>query len=124
LHRLNTDPAKDVEVLGRDQFADVPVNDIDFPVVATQPGSDRALVILIGDGVAYPAVLLTTGTNDPRVEAWIPAKMAARLQAATRSDKPVLLRVEFDAGHGIGSTRQQFDAQIADMLAFALAESH
>ena len=53
------------------------------------------------DGVKYPAVLVTTGINDPRVDAWQAAKMAARLQAATTSGKPVLLRVDFDAGHGI-----------------------
>ena len=36
-------------------------------------------------GTKYPAVLLTTGINDPRVEPWQSAKMAARLQAATAS---------------------------------------
>jgi prolyl oligopeptidase len=32
------------------------------------------------------------------------AKMAARVQAATSSKRPVLLRVDYDAGHGIGSS--------------------
>ena len=74
----------------------------------------------IKDGVPYPAVLLTTGINDPRVDAWEAAKMAARLQAATSSGKPVLLRVDYDAGHGFGSTkRQQYD-QRADVFAFLL----
>jgi len=44
--------------------------------------------------------------------------MVARLQAATTSGKPVLLRVEFQAGHGMGTTRQQFDEELADKLAF------
>ena len=70
------------------------------------------------DGVKYPAVLLTTGLNDPRVVVWQATKMVARLQAATTSGKPVLLRVEFQAGHGMGSTRQQFDEELADKLAF------
>jgi prolyl oligopeptidase len=48
------------------------------------------------------------------------AKLAARLQAATASGKPVLLRVDFDAGHGIGSTRTQSDALYADAFAFVL----
>ena len=44
--------------------------------------------------------------------------MAARLQAATSSGRPVILRVDYDAGHGIGSTKSQRDALIADELAF------
>ena len=71
-------------------------------------------------GVAYPAVLLTGGADDPRVTVWIPAKMTARLQADTSSGRPVLFRVEFDAGHGIGSTRKQRDDETADEFAFLL----
>ena len=41
----------------------------------------------VEDGVAYPAVLLTTGLNDPRVVLWQATKMTARLQAATSSGK-------------------------------------
>lgn len=67
---------------------------------------------------AYPAVLLTTGANDPRVAPWQSAKMTARLQASTKSGKPVLLRVDYDAGHGMGSTRSQRNAELADELAF------
>jgi prolyl oligopeptidase len=66
----------------------------------------------------YPAVLLTTGVNDPRVAPWQAAKMTARLQAATSSGKPVLLRVDYDAGHGLGSTKSQRDSELADELAF------
>jgi prolyl oligopeptidase len=68
----------------------------------------------------YPAVLLTTGVNDPRVAPWQAAKMAARLQASTTSGKPVLLRVDYDAGHGLGSTKSQRDEELADELAFLL----
>jgi prolyl oligopeptidase len=74
----------------------------------------------VRDGTRYPAVLLTVGMTDPRVEAWHGGKMAARLQKATRSDKPVLLRVNFDAGHGLGSTRSQIDDERADEFAFVL----
>ena len=82
----------------------------------------------VRDGVRYPAVLLTTGMTDPRVEPWQVAKMAARLQAAVmalqRADRnPVLLRVDIDAGHGLGSTRQQIDAERADEFAFVLWRS-
>ncbi|MGY0483868.1 S9 family peptidase [Endobacter medicaginis] len=72
------------------------------------------------DHTAYPAVLLTTGVTDPRVAPFHVAKMAARLQAATSSGKPILLRVDYDAGHGIGSTRGQQDREAADTYAFLL----
>jgi prolyl oligopeptidase len=68
----------------------------------------------------YPAVLLTTGVNDPRVAPWQAAKMTARLQASTSSGKPVLLRVDYDAGHGLGSTKSQRDSEHADEVAFLL----
>jgi prolyl oligopeptidase len=74
----------------------------------------------VRDGVAYPAVLLTTGVTDPRVAPFHVGKMTARLQAATSSHRPILLRVDFDAGHGIGSTRAQQDSEAADTYAFLL----
>lgn len=74
----------------------------------------------VKDGTRYPAVLLTVGMTDPRVEAWHGGKMAARLQKANRSPNPVLLRVEFDGGHGLGSTRRQIDDERADEFAFVL----
>lgn len=74
----------------------------------------------VKDGTRYPAVLLTAGINDPRVDAAQPAKMTARLQAATSSGKPVLLRVDYDAGHGFGSTRSQHDLEYADEASFLL----
>lgn len=74
----------------------------------------------VRDGVKYPAVLLTTGVTDPRVAPFHVAKMTARLQAATASDNPILLRVDYDAGHGIGSTRGQADREAADTYAFLL----
>ena len=72
----------------------------------------------VKDGEPYPAVLLTTGIHDPRVDSWQMAKMAARLQAATSSGKPILLRVDYDAGHGIGSTKTQTIEESADEWSF------
>jgi prolyl oligopeptidase len=72
----------------------------------------------VKNGVAYPAVLLVTGINDPRVDAWEAAKMTARLQAATTGDKPILLRIDYDAGHGFGSTKKSQYQERADTLAF------
>ncbi|HXM08064.1 MAG TPA: prolyl oligopeptidase family serine peptidase [Candidatus Acidoferrum sp.] len=74
----------------------------------------------VKDGMHYPAVLGVTGLNDPRVPTWEVAKMIARLQAATSSGKPVLLRVDFDAGHGIGSSRTQQISERADEWTFLL----
>lgn len=53
-------------------------------------------------GTDYPAVLLTAGTSDSRVNPLHARKMAALLQSFTISDRPVLLRVETKAGHGVG----------------------
>ncbi|HEY5290423.1 MAG TPA: prolyl oligopeptidase family serine peptidase, partial [Caulobacteraceae bacterium] len=69
-------------------------------------------------GVAYPAVMISTGLNDPRVSPWEPAKFAAALEASG-APNPVLLRVDEQAGHGIGSTRTQTDLLTADWIAFA-----
>lgn len=74
----------------------------------------------VKDGTAYPAVLLTTGVTDPRVAPFHVAKMTARLQTASTSGKPILLRVDYDAGHGVGSTRAQQDREAADTYAFLL----
>jgi prolyl oligopeptidase len=69
----------------------------------------------------YPAVLLSVGINDPRVAPWESAKMAARLQAATSSGKPILLRVDYGGGHsGIGATRQQLQESRANFWSFLL----
>ena len=68
------------------------------------------------DGTSYPAVLLTAGENDTRVDAWHAKKMTARLQAATSSDRPVLLRLE-TTGHLTGSLDQTID-ETTDLYAF------
>ncbi|HEX3951881.1 MAG TPA: prolyl oligopeptidase family serine peptidase [Steroidobacteraceae bacterium] len=68
-------------------------------------------------GTQYPAVMITTGLNDPRVAPWEPAKLAAALQASG-TKKPVLLRIDADAGHGIGSTKTQTDELVADVVGF------
>jgi prolyl oligopeptidase len=74
----------------------------------------------VRDGVAYPAVMFVHGLNDPRVDAWNSAKAAARMQAATASGKPVLLRVDANDGHGIGRTPAQARSVNADAYSFML----
>jgi prolyl oligopeptidase len=97
-----------------DEFGTVTDKD-GFKALKTMDGLSH-----VRDGTRYPAVLLTVGMTDPRVEGWHGAKLAARLQKATRSANPVLLRVNFDAGHGLGSTRSQIDDERADEFAFVL----
>ena len=58
-------------------------------------------------GTAYPAVLMTTGENDPRVEPYMSRKMVATLQSATDSGDPVLLIERSGQGHGIGNSFDQ-----------------
>jgi prolyl oligopeptidase len=77
-------------------------------------------LVHVTDRTPYPAVMVTTGWNDPRVISWEPGKMAARLQAATSSGKPVLLRVDYEGGHGIGSGNTQRLQELADELSFLL----
>ena len=74
----------------------------------------------VRDGTAYPATLLIHGINDPRVPPWNSLKMAARLQAASTSSKPVLLRLDYEGGHGIGSTKSQRQETYADLWSFML----
>lgn len=74
----------------------------------------------IRDGVSYPAVIFVHGIRDPRVDIWQSLKTAARFQAASSSGRPVLLRLDDQAGHGIGSTVSQWLAESADVYAFLL----
>jgi prolyl oligopeptidase len=101
-----------------------PPNIGEFGSVTTEAGFHglyaMSAYVHVHDGVKYPAVLLQTGANDPRVEPWEVAKMAARLQAATASGKPILLSVSYDSGHGIGDTKAQDDAEAADIFSFIL----
>jgi|SRR5580700_748999 prolyl oligopeptidase len=72
-------------------------------------------------GTAYPAVMLITGYNDPRVASWELAKFTARLQTSTTSGRPILLRVDYDAGHGfLAASRQQSEELLTDEYAFLL----
>jgi prolyl oligopeptidase len=70
------------------------------------------------DGTAYPAVLFLTGANDPRVNPANSRKMTARLQAATSSKAPVLLRTSATSGHGIDSSLDEQVEEGADVWAF------
>jgi prolyl oligopeptidase len=92
------------------------------------PAEARALLEMstyhaIKDGTAYPGVLLVHGMNDPRVDVWHSGKTAARLQAAQAGNpdaRPALLRLDMQAGHGVGSTLTQRESMTADIQSFLL----
>ncbi|GLQ91306.1 prolyl oligopeptidase family serine peptidase [Dyella acidisoli] len=66
----------------------------------------------------YPAVLMTTGANDPRVAPWQSRKFTAALQNASSSDRPILLLTRMNAGHGVGAPFSQRVGDMAIMLTF------
>jgi len=124
LFRVVLSDVGDSNALRAEYETDGDANSLEYGSTKTEAGF-KALYAVdaihhVKDGTAYPATLLTTGINDPRVATWQPGKMAARLQAANSSGRPVLLRVDYDAGHGIGSTRTQRDELQADQIAFML----
>jgi len=69
-------------------------------------------------GTAYPAVLMTTGENDPRVDPYNSRKMTAMLQADTASTNPILLIERSGQGHGIGNSFDQNVEEQTEIYAF------
>jgi prolyl oligopeptidase len=76
----------------------------------------------VRQGVAYPAVLLATAESDTRVDPMHARKMAARLQAATSANRPVLLRLEARAGHGAGKPLSKVLDELTDSWTFVFSE--
>jgi prolyl oligopeptidase len=76
----------------------------------------------IRDGVAYPAVLLATAESDTRVDPMHARKMAARLQAASSAERPILLRLESRAGHGAGKPLTKVVDELTDSWTFVFSE--
>jgi prolyl oligopeptidase len=110
------------DILRSEQRATGAQNAFEYGSVKIEP-EFRAMYAIspyahVVEGTKYPSVLLETGANDPRVTSWMLTKMTARLQAANASANPILLRVDFDAGHGIGSGRTQTLKLRADEYTF------
>jgi prolyl oligopeptidase len=106
----------------RDEFTpNGPPNIPEFGTIKTKQGFldlyAMDSVQHVEKGAVYPAIMISTGLNDPRVSPWEPAKFAAALQASG-TPNPVLLRVDAQAGHGVGSTKTQGDELSADWIAF------
>jgi prolyl oligopeptidase len=76
----------------------------------------------VREGTPYPAVMLATAESDTRVDPMHARKMAARLQAATGSARPVLLRLESKAGHGAGKPIAKVVDELTDTWSFVFHE--
>jgi prolyl oligopeptidase len=72
----------------------------------------------VKNGVKYPAVLFVTGDGDTRVAPLHARKMAARLQAATASDRPILLLYDTKSGHSGGRPVNKQIEESTDILSF------
>lgn len=73
----------------------------------------------IKKGVKYPATFITGGINDQRVSPWMPTKFAAKLMADDASANEILLKIDFEGGHGANIPVVQQYAGIGDIFAFA-----
>jgi prolyl oligopeptidase len=112
------------DMLREETGANGPPNVPEYGTVKTKEGFEGLLAMSayahVKAGTKYPAILVTAGANDPRVDPWEGAKMAARLEAANTGDKPILLRVNYDAGHGITDTISQQVSDWTDIFTFFL----
>jgi len=93
----------------------------------TDPEQFRALYAYspyhhVTDGEKYPSVLFMTGANDPRVDPLQSRKIVARLQAATASGRPILLRTSAETGHGGGTPLGERIEEATSVFAFLFHE--
>ncbi|MEJ6654572.1 MAG: S9 family peptidase, partial [Pseudomonas sp.] len=70
---------------------------------------------------AYPAMFVTAGYHDMRVQYWEAAKWVAKLRHSKTDDRPLLLRTQMTAGHGGASGRYQSMKELAEEYSFLLA---
>ena len=76
----------------------------------------------LAPGTAYPATMVTTADHDDRVVPAHSFKFAARLQACQSGQRPALIRIEKDAGHGAGKPTSKILDEQADKWAFMFHE--
>jgi prolyl oligopeptidase len=100
-----------------------PITALELGSTKTKEGFEALLAMSpynnVVDHTPYPAVLLMTGINDANAAPWQVAKMAARLQAATSSDKPILLRINYQGAH-VPTTKTDIEELLADQWSFLL----
>jgi prolyl oligopeptidase len=73
----------------------------------------------VREDIKYPAVFVTTGDHDDRVVPAHSFKYIATLQDKYKGKKPVLIRIETNAGHGAGKPMTKVISEFADMWSFA-----
>jgi oligopeptidase B len=69
---------------------------------------------------SYPALLVKTSLSDSQVMYWEGAKYTAKLRVFKTDDSPLLLKVNFGAGHGGASGRYDALREMAIDWTFAL----
>jgi prolyl oligopeptidase len=116
-----------VGVLNSIRLEETPNGPGNIPEFGTMKDSVEAKALMemdalyhIRPGTQYPAQLITTGMNDPRVDSWVPGKFAAAMQAANNPVAPALLYVNYEGGHFGGSTVSAQFEQTALEYAFLL----
>ncbi len=72
----------------------------------------------VKEGIDYPATLILAADTDDRVVPAHAKKFAATLQTANEGEKPILLRIEMKAGHGLGKPTTKLIEERSDVLAF------
>lgn len=74
-------------------------------------------------GTKYPAILFKTAASDTRVDPIHAWKTAAQIQACNVGERPVLLRTDFDAGHGAGKPLSKRIEEEVDDFVFLMAQT-
>lgn len=74
----------------------------------------------VKEGTKYPATMVTTGDHDDRVVPAHSFKFAAELQSKQAGNKPTLIRIETDAGHGAGKPTSKIIEEQTDIYGFTL----
>jgi prolyl oligopeptidase len=74
-------------------------------------------------GTDYPAIMFFTGDSDTRVDPLHARKMTALVQAASNSDRPILLHYSLAGGHSAGVSVDQQVQDDADQLSFLWTET-
>jgi prolyl oligopeptidase len=102
---------------GPNQYAEMgdPTTEAGFQGLVAQDA-----YLMLDSASASPDWFLTIGLNDRRVDPWMSAKFAARALERFGKTQLVFVRSDADAGHGIGSTRDQTNEEWADTFAFLL----
>jgi prolyl oligopeptidase len=93
-------------------------NEKDFPYIRKYSPYQN-----VKPGTAYPAIMFFTGDSDTRVDPLNARKMAALMQAASTSNRPVLLHYSLKSGHSAGVAAAQLIDDYADQLAFLWTET-